>query len=90
MNKSELIAAVAASSDLSLTEAAKATDSVFGAITHALQRGDEFRLTGFGSFSVANRPARQGRNPQTEAMMQIAAAKRPKFKAGKSLKSALN
>lgn len=90
MNKSELIAAIAASSGLSLTQAAKATDSVFGAITLALQRGEECRLTGFGSFSVANRPARQGRNPQTGAIIQIAAAKRPKFKAGKFLKSALN
>ena len=90
MNKSELIAAVAASSGLSSAEATKATESVFGAITQALQRGDEVRLIGFGSFSVANRAARQGRNPQTGATIQIAASKQPKFKAGKSLKSALN
>ncbi len=90
MNKSELIAAVAASSGLSSAEAAKATESVLGAITQALQRGDEVRLTGFGSFSVANRAARQGRNPQTGATMQIAASKQAKFKAGKTLKSALN
>ncbi len=90
MNKNELIAAVAASSGLSSAEAAKATESVFGAITQALQRGDEVRLIGFGSFSVANRSARQGRNPQTGATIQIAAVKQPKFKAGKALKSALN
>ncbi len=90
MNKSELIAAVAARSGLSSAEAAKATESVFGAITQALQRGDEVRLIGFGSFSVANRAARQGRNPQTGATIHIAAAKHPKFKAGKALKSALN
>ena len=90
MNKNELIAAVAASSGLSLAEATKATESVFGAITQALQRGDEVRLIGFGSFSVSNRAARQGTNPQTGATIQIAAAKQPKFKAGKSLKSTLN
>ncbi len=90
MNKSESIAAVAASSGLSSAEAAKATESVFGAITQALQRGDEVRLIGFGSFSVANRAARKGRNPQTGATIWIAAAKQAKFKAGKSLKSALN
>ncbi len=90
MNKNELIAAVAASSGLSSADAAKATESVFGAISQALQRGDEVRLIGFGSFSVANRVARQGRNPQTGATIQIAASKQPKFKAGKSLKSALN
>ncbi len=83
MNKNELIAAVAASSGLSSADAAKATESVFGAISQALQRGDEVRLIGFGSFSVANRAARQGRNPQTGAT-------HPKFKAGKALKSALN
>ena len=90
MNKNELIAAVAASSGLSSADAAKATESVFGAITQALQRGDEVRLIGFGSFSVSNRAARQGRNPQTGATIQIAASKQPKFKAGKSLKSTLN
>ena len=90
MNKSTLIAAVAASSGLSLAEATKATESVFGAITQALQRGDEVRLVGFGSFSVANRAARQGRNPRTGATIWIAASKQPKFKAGKALKSALN
>ncbi len=90
MNKNELIAAVAASSGLSQAEAAKATESVFSAITQALQNGDEVRLIGFGSFSVSHRAARQGRNPQTGATIQIAASKQPKFKAGKSLKSALN
>ncbi len=90
MNKNELIAAVAASSGLSQAEAAKATESVFDAITQALQNGDEVRLIGFGSFSVSHRPARQGRNPQTGATIQIAAANQPKFKAGKSLKEALN
>ena len=90
MNKSELIAAVAASSGLSLTTAGKATESVFGAITQALRSGDDVRLFGFGSFSVANRSARLGRNPRTGATIQIAAARQPKFKAAKSLKSALN
>lgn len=90
MNKNELIAAVAASSGLSQADAAKATDNVFDAIARALQNGDEVRILGFGSFSVSNRAARQGRNPQTGAVIQIAASKSPKFKAGKALKSALN
>ena len=90
MNKNELIAAVAASSGLSQADAAKATDNVFAAIARALQNGDEVRILGFGSFSVSNRAARQGRNPQTGAVIQIAASKSPKFKAGKALKSTLN
>jgi DNA-binding protein HU-beta len=90
MNKNELIAAVAASTGLSQGDAAKATDSVFAAITQALQNGAEVRILGFGSFSVVTRAAREGRNPQTGAVIQIAASKNPKFKAGKALKTALN
>ena len=90
MNKNDLIAAVAASSGLSKADAGNATDAVFDAITDALKNGGEVRLTGFGSFSAANRAARQGRNPQTGAAIQIAASKQPKFKAGKALKDAVN
>ena len=90
MNKNDLIAAVAASSGLSKADAGKATDAVFDAITDALKNGGEARLPGFGSFSVANRAARQGRNPQTGATIQISASKQPKFKTGKALKDAVN
>ena len=90
MNKNDLITAVADSSGLTKADAAKATDAVFDAITDTLKDGGEIRLPGFGSFSVANRAARQGRNPQTGATIQIAASKQPKFKAGKVLKDAVN
>ncbi len=90
MNKNELINAVAANSGVSKADAIKATNAVFDAITDALQNGGEVRLTGFGSFSVASRAARQGRNPSTRAIIQIAASKQPKFKAGKALKDAVN
>ena len=90
MNKNDLVAAVADSTGLSKTDAAKAVDSVFEEITTALTNSDEVRLVGFGSFSVANRAASQGRNPRTGEPMQIPASRQPKFKAGKGLKSAVN
>jgi len=90
MNKNDLIDAVATNSGVSKADAAKATDAVFDTITDALVSGGEVRLTGFGSFSVAHRAARQGRNPQTGAAIQIAASKQPKFKAGKGLKDSVN
>ena len=90
MNKTDLVAAVSAASDTSKTDAAKAVDGVFSAITDALRRGDNVQIVGFGNFSVADRSARQGRNPQTGATIQIAATRQPKFKAGKALKVAVN
>ncbi len=90
MNKNDLISAVAQATDTSKTDAAKAVDGVLDAITGALKSGDGVQLIGFGSFSVANRAARQGRNPRTGAVIQIAASKQPKFKAGKALKEAVN
>ncbi len=90
MNKNELVTAVSAASDISKADAAKTVDAVFGAITDALSKGDNVRLVGFGNFSVANRSARQGRNPQTGAPIQIAASRQPKFKAGRALKDAVN
>jgi|TARA_B100000315_G_C14456801_1_gene531786 DNA-binding protein HU-beta len=89
MNKNDLVTAVSAATDISKTDAAKAVDGVFGAITGALSRGDNVQVVGFGNFSVANRSARQGRNPQTGATIQIAASRQPKFKAGKGLKDAV-
>ncbi len=90
MNKNDLVAAVADSTGLSKSDAGKAVESVFEEITAALANGDEVRLVGFGSFSVANRAASQGRNPRTGEPMQIPASRQPKFKAGKGLKQAVN
>ena len=90
MNKNELVAAVAQATDTSKADAAKAVDGVFDAIAGALKDGADVQLIGFGSFSVANRAARQGRNPQTGATIQIAASRQPKFKAGKALKAVVN
>ncbi len=90
MNKNDLVAAVASSTGLSKTDAAKAVDAVFDSITSSLQGGGEVRLVGFGTFSVANRKATTGRNPRTGATIQIPASRQPKFKAGKGLKDAVN
>jgi DNA-binding protein HU-beta len=90
VNKNDLIAAVADSAELSKADAGKAVDSVLGNITGALQGGNEVRLVGFGTFSVAQRKATTGRNPQTGATIQIPASKQPKFKAGKALKASVN
>ncbi len=90
MNKNDLVSSVAGSSGISKVDAARAVEGVFDAITDALKNGDNIQLVGFGSFGVANRAARQGRNPQTGATIQIAASKQPKFKAGKVLKATVN
>ncbi len=90
MNKNDLVSAVADSADISKADATKAVDSVFSNITGSLQSGDEVRLVGFGTFSVAQRKATTGRNPRTGEAIQIKASKQPKFKAGKALKDAVN
>jgi len=90
MNKNELVSEVGEAAGLSASDAAKAVDSVFNEITAALKAGDTVQMTGFGSFSVAHRAARQGRNPRTGETIQIAASEQPKFKAGKGLKNAVN
>ncbi|NVK19637.1 MAG: HU family DNA-binding protein [Methylocystaceae bacterium] len=90
MNKNDLVAAVATAADLTKADAGAATDAVFDAITAALKDGDTVTLVGFGSFAVSERAAREGRNPRTGETIQIAAAKQPKFKAGKGLKDAVN
>ncbi|MFC1673614.1 HU family DNA-binding protein [Pseudomonadota bacterium] len=90
MNKNDLIAAVASSTDLSKADATKAVDGVLDAVTGSLKSGNEVRLVGFGTFSVANRAASTGRNPRTGESIQIPASKQPKFKAGKALKDAVN
>ena len=90
MNKDDLVSAVATSTGMSKTDGAHAVDAVLASISAALKGGNEVRLTGFGTFSVAHRKASEGRNPRTGERIQIPASKLPKFKAGKSLKEALN
>lgn len=90
MNKNELISEVAETSGLSRSDATKAVEGVFDAITASLAKGDEVRLVGFGTFSVAKRKASTGRNPRTGEPMTIKASTQPKFKAGKGLKDAVN
>lgn len=90
MNKNDLISSVAADSGLSKADATKAVDAVFDSIEKSLKSGNEVRLVGFGTFSVANRKASTGRNPRTGESIQIPASKQPKFKAGKGLKEAVN
>jgi len=90
MNKSELISAVAEESGLSKADAGRALDAVVASVTGALQGGDSVALIGFGTFSVKDRAARTGRNPQTGEAIQIKASKVPSFKAGKALKDAVN
>ena len=90
MNKSELIDAIAASADIPKAAAGRALDAVIESIEGALKEGDQVALVGFGTFSVKERAARTGRNPQTGTPIEIAAAKIPSFKAGKALKDAVN
>ncbi len=90
MNKAELIEAVAEAADLSKASATRAVDAVLDSITGTLKGGDQVSLVGFGTFQVRERAARTGRNPQTGATINIAAAKVPSFKAGKALKDAVN
>ena len=90
MNKNDLIAKVADLTDLSNVDMSRAVDSNFDVIEQALTAGDEVRLVGFGTFSVANRAASTGRNPRTGEPLQIPASIRPKFKPGKGLKDSVN
>lgn len=90
MNKAHLVSAVAELAGLSKADAEKATDATFAAITSALKDNDDIRLVGFGTFSVAARAAREGRNPRTGQAIKIAASRQPKFSAGKGLKDAVN
>lgn len=90
MNKSELIDSIAASADISKASAGRALDAAIDAVTSELKAGGQVSLVGFGTFSVKERAARAGRNPQTGETIQIKAAKIPSFKAGKALKDACN
>ncbi len=90
MNKSELIDAIADKSELTKADAGRALDGFIEAVTEALKTGDSVALVGFGTFAVKQRAERKGRNPQTGAEITIKAATIPSFKAGKSLKDAVN
>lgn len=89
MNKTELINAVAESSELSKKDSTRVVDSVMETITKALKNGEKVEILGFGAFSVSERAARKGRNPQTGEEIEIAASKAPTFKAGEKLKGAV-
>lgn len=90
MNKGELVAKIAEGADITKASAGRALDSLIGTIAEELSNGGDVALVGFGTYKVNNRAARVGRNPQTGAEIQIAAAKVPAFKAGKALKDAIN
>lgn len=90
MNKTELVSSISAKSGLSKADSKKALDACVEAIVDALKGGDKVSLVGFGTFSVAKRPARQGINPLTKKPLSIAAKKVAKFKAGAELAEAVN
>ncbi len=88
--KSDLVEAVANITGVSKAEANRAVDAVFTTITDNLVKGEDVRLSGFGKFSVAERAARKGRNPQTGEAIRIRASTQAKFKAGEALKRGVN
>lgn len=90
MNKSELIEAIANSSDLPKAAAGRALEAVLETISDTLQKGDSVALVGFGTFTIKDRAPRTGRNPKTGEPIEIKAARVPGFKAGKALKDAVN
>ena len=90
MNKTQLVDKIAESADISKASAGRALDALIETVTESLKQRDQVALVGFGTFSVRERAARTGRNPQTGAEIQIAAAKVPGFKPGKALKDSVN
>ena len=90
MNKADLIDKVAASSGISKVQAASAIDAMVSNVTSALKKGERVALVGFGTFTVSQRRARNGRNPQTGALIKIAARRVAKFTPGVDLKKAVN
>ena len=91
MNKSELVASIAEKSGLSKADSTKALDAFLSSVQESLINGDKVQLVGFGTFEVRERKAREGRNPRNpEEKIQIPASAAPVFKAGKSLKEAVN
>ena len=90
MNKGELAGAVAEKTGLSKAQAGEALDAVLESIQDTLKKGEEVKIVGFGTFTVADRPAGEARNPRTGEKVQVPASKTPKFKAGAGLKDAVN
>ncbi|MDR3239353.1 MAG: HU family DNA-binding protein [Clostridiales bacterium] len=90
MNKTELIAAIAVKADMSKKDSEKVLKAFEDVITEELVNGGKVQLVGFGTFDVADRKAREGRNPQTGETMPIPASRAPRFKVGKALKDAVN
>ncbi|GIU24735.1 HU family DNA-binding protein [Shewanella colwelliana] len=90
MNKTELVAKMAESAELTKAEAARALKSFEQTVAEAMKNGEKISIVGFGSFETSSRAARTGRNPQTGKEIQIPAATVPKFKAGKTLKDSVN
>ena len=90
MNKAELVAAIAAKTELSKKDSEKALKAFIDVVSEELKKGEKVQLVGFGTFEVAKRAAREGRNPSTGETMNIPASKSPKFKAGKALKDMVN
>ncbi len=90
MNKTELIDAMASKTGLTKKNAEAALNAFVETVSEQLAQGDKISLVGFGTFEVAERAEREGRNPQTGETMKIAASKAPKFKAGKALKDSVN
>ena len=90
MTKAELVAAVAAKSELTKKDAGKAVEAFLASVEAALVEGDKVQIIGFGTFEVRKRAARRGRNPQTGKRIRIKASKSPAFKAGKTLKDLVN
>jgi DNA-binding protein HU-beta len=90
MNKGELVSAVAEKTGLSKPQATDAVDAALEAVAEALKKGEDVKLVGFGTFTVADRPAGEARNPRTGEKVQVPASKAPKFKAGAGLKDAVN
>lgn len=90
MNKTELVAEIAAKSELSKKDAEKALKAFTEVVAEQLKKGEKIQLVGFGTFEVSKRAARTGKNPQTGEAIKIPASKSPKFKPGKALKEAVN
>ncbi len=90
MNKNELVTSMAEKTGMKKTEVEKVLKAFTDTVATELKKGEKIQLVGFGTFEVAERPAREGRNPRTGETMKIAASKAPKFKAGKALKDAIN
>ena len=90
MNKSDLVAAIAAKTGDTKKGAEESLNAFISVVTDALVKGDKVQLVGFGSFEVRKRAARKGRNPQTKEEIKIPASKAPVFKAGKALKEVVN